>query len=590
MNKNFLSHRTSTLLLLFIGALMLWLSWGKWMDTWVDFGDDLFIQWRIAHGAVLYKDIAYFRGPFPLYLNAAFFKIFGTSILTLVFTQLLMIVAVTVLTYLFFLETSGALAAFITSLVFLTMFAFPEYISMGNFNFVCPYTYAIVYGYVFALWGLYTLLRFIKRENTALAFLLGIITGIIFLIKVEIFIAFFLALIQGVMIWVQYLPKQKPRNYLSLFLTFVGGMIIPFGIFLSYFSQQMPWPQALYSLTLQYFPNPAVTNDIFYINIRGFDDPRYYVLQMFDWTVIYVFVIVLIAVFANISCRAKVKHSFNGLMIFFLGFFGFILWRNFNFISVLHMFMPLPLVVALFGAVVNRDFARTKTATLQMAGLSIFACFAFVFLIKILLKTSIVGYGFVLALPAVLLLVIIMVQFLPKLIDNLFNCGESLVCGHFLVLIGLVILFCVSQSSKAYSTKNFWVTNGSDAVISYDTKVSKYGLQFQKALSYVNSHLKPSETVLVLPEGALLNYLSRRDTGTHYFKIASAENAMWTEDIILQDFLQFPPDYIIYKSWREFGTGGYLGPKILYWIKTSYRRLKVIQAKEQADLIIVKKY
>jgi len=156
------------------------------------------------------------------------------------------------------------------------------------------------------------------------------------------------------------------------------------------------------------------------------------------------------------------------------------------------------------------------------------------------------------------------------------------------VLISVGIFLCVQQSSMAYLTKNIEITNGRDPIISFNPEKSGEGIQFQEALNFVNTQLNPTDTFLVLPEGALLNYLSRKDTGTHYFKIAVAEEDLWTQESMLEDFKQHPPNYIIYKRWRGFGAGN-LAPKIFSWVINHYQQVKLIKAPNEANLIIAKR-
>jgi len=82
-------------------ALMLW-SWRKWADPLVDFGRELYVPWQLANGKVLYRDIAHFFGPFSQYLNALWFRLFGVSLTTLIFSNLtILATTVTGIHYLF---------------------------------------------------------------------------------------------------------------------------------------------------------------------------------------------------------------------------------------------------------------------------------------------------------------------------------------------------------------------------------------------------------------------------------------------------------------------------------------------------------
>jgi len=63
-------------------ALLAW-SWRKWPDPLVDFGRELYFAWQINEGRLLYRDLASLFGPVSPYINALWFRLFGTSLLTL---------------------------------------------------------------------------------------------------------------------------------------------------------------------------------------------------------------------------------------------------------------------------------------------------------------------------------------------------------------------------------------------------------------------------------------------------------------------------------------------------------------------------
>jgi hypothetical protein len=73
--------------LVFVAELVL--TWRRWGTVTGDFGIDLYISWRLSHGAVLYRDLYFFAGgPFSQYFDALLFKIFGVSVSTFVISNL----------------------------------------------------------------------------------------------------------------------------------------------------------------------------------------------------------------------------------------------------------------------------------------------------------------------------------------------------------------------------------------------------------------------------------------------------------------------------------------------------------------------
>src|ERR1700691_1447055 len=85
------------------------LTWRKWPDVLVDFGMQLYVPWKISTGSVLYRDLKYLTGgPLSQYYDAALFKLFGVSLLTLVISNLIIAAGFLVLIYRRFLAVSDA--------------------------------------------------------------------------------------------------------------------------------------------------------------------------------------------------------------------------------------------------------------------------------------------------------------------------------------------------------------------------------------------------------------------------------------------------------------------------------------------------
>src|SRR5207244_2348842 len=76
------------LVLLGLGAALFVWTRDTWPDVVVDFGRELYVPWRLSAGAVLYRDIAWFNGPFSAYANALLFRLAGPSLQVLVAVNL----------------------------------------------------------------------------------------------------------------------------------------------------------------------------------------------------------------------------------------------------------------------------------------------------------------------------------------------------------------------------------------------------------------------------------------------------------------------------------------------------------------------
>ena len=96
-------------------------SWRKWPDPLIDFGRELYLPWRLAHGALLYRDVDDFYGPLSQYLNAGIFSLFGPGLMVLVTANLTLFAAILAALYLLFRRGWGAGAALAASASFVAV-------------------------------------------------------------------------------------------------------------------------------------------------------------------------------------------------------------------------------------------------------------------------------------------------------------------------------------------------------------------------------------------------------------------------------------------------------------------------------------
>src|SRR4051794_34778597 len=71
---------------LVFSLLLVW-TWRRWPDPLIDFGRELYAPWQITRGHLLYRDLASLYGPLSPYVNALWFRLFGVSLMTLVWAN-----------------------------------------------------------------------------------------------------------------------------------------------------------------------------------------------------------------------------------------------------------------------------------------------------------------------------------------------------------------------------------------------------------------------------------------------------------------------------------------------------------------------
>ncbi|MFT5696093.1 MAG: hypothetical protein ACI9QQ_002073, partial [Myxococcota bacterium] len=86
-------------------------------------------------------------------------------------------------------------------------------------------------------------------------------------------------------------------------------------------------------------------------------------------------------------------------------------------------------------------------------------------------------------------------------------------------------------------------------------------------------------TVAVLPEGVMLNYLSRRESPTRYINFMPPELSLYTSAAIIEAFEQSPPDYVllVHKRTGLYGTpffGRDYGRALYGWVRQNYQMVE----------------
>lgn len=202
-------------------------SWRKWPDLIVDFGLQLYIPWRLADGAVLYRDLFYMAGgPLSQYFHAALFKIFGTSFATLICSNLLITVGLVSLIYLRFRRVTDTVTGTLLAVAVVIGFAFAAYSSGGNYNYLAPYSHEMLHGLTLGILTLALLTHDPCKNNRTTLLGAGFATGLVALTKPDIFLALMLTLLFFFgLAW--RVNRQPVRSRLAASVIFIGAGLAP---------------------------------------------------------------------------------------------------------------------------------------------------------------------------------------------------------------------------------------------------------------------------------------------------------------------------------------------------------------------------
>jgi hypothetical protein len=252
--------------------------------------------------------------------------------------------------------------------------------------------------------------------------------------------------------------------------------------------------------------------------------------------------------------------------------------------------LPLVSLAAVFFFISSLTGKATKEDKLRILPLVLWTSFAFALLGKILLSARLYQYGFALAMPATLVLVVLCSRFIPDALRK-FNGGGDLFRRLILTALIADTLFFVMVSDRVYGYKHDTVGAGGDAIVVPGPEIDPRGMVVTKALQRIEALIAPNETFLVIPEGIALNYLSRRVNPTPYISFMPPEVAMFGETEMLAAIQKNPPDFIILTprsgseySMKPFGKEASYGKQVMDWVNAQYRLEEDIDIGAQSSI------
>ncbi len=556
-------------------ALAYW-SWGRWADLLVDFGHELYIPWQLAEGKVLQRDVATIYGPLSQYFNALIFLLFGPSLRLLTLVNMILLAAMVFLLYRLVEAIADRLTALTAAVVFLALFSFSQYQGIANYNFICPFTHESSHGLLLALLMLNCLQGYLRDRRRGAAMGAGFAFGLIFLTRAEITFAA-LAAAGALFATLLITDRENRPGTARAIALFCSTALLPPSLFLIYFTTQMPLLPAFQAVIGSWntlFAS-SVAESPFYQVAMGINRPLANSVRM----------LITAAITAGVGAAAFFLSRFlpaRRQVHLFAGFCAVVFLVLFSSrIPLGALSWGLPLICA--AAAIHSFMAALKRncppqdqagAILMLA----FTLFALALLAKVVLNVRFAHYGFYLASSATTVLVIILVRLVPK------RLGRR---GLFFRLfsLGLLLALTVSHlqvSNRWYKIKNYPVGKAPDSIVHYDPEQTGTGTIVRSALKWMKMNLHPDATLMALPQGVMLNYLSRRENPSPYIQISMTEILLFGESRILKSIQEKRPDYIamVHVESGEFGVSYFgvdfrFGARIMQWVRENYTEMVI---------------
>jgi hypothetical protein len=534
-------------------GLVAW-TWLTWPDVFVDFGREFYVPMRLAEGAVLYRDLAYFNGPLSPYFNALCLGIFGASLRTLFLVNIVLLALLTGLLYRMLARIGDALSASVAVMLFLCVFALAQLTGFGNYNFVAPYSHELTHGVILGIAALAALGRWGESGHVRWLAATGACIGLAMLGKPETAAAALGAGALAFALRLRDVPATGRRPGI-----FAASILAPPVLAIALLALRLPVAEALAAVAKPWtgLGSGETTALAFYREGMGIDAPAHNLLAMLTWAGYWLLAFLPAALAALKSPLAGQRRAWAACAAFAIYAFALLLMRDR--IDWSSAARPLPLFVAILLVLAVR---RRSAAVAGMA------LFALVLLGKMLLNARVNHYGFALAFPAMVLVVAALCSWVPAAIERRGGNG-GIFRGAVLAAVAVFALGNMQTTAGFRAEKTVGVGKAGDAF-----KADIRGRYMNAALAQLATSPAAS-TVAVMPEGVMMNVLSQRHTSLRYINFMPPEVLLFGEDRMLADLAAHPPDRIVlvHKDTSEYGVpyfGRDYGGRLMAWIHANY--------------------
>lgn len=547
-------------------------TWRRWPDLVVDFGAQLYMPWRLAEGAVLYRDLFYLAGgPLSQYFHALLFKIFGVSFLAVIISNLMIAAAMLAVIYTQFSRSFGPLTGTAVAAAVTIVFGFAQYTGIGNNNFAAPYSHELTHGLALAVFGVALLARWLETGSRATTPAAGVCLGLALLTKPDIFMAFAVAAGTAFgLAWRRPWPAGNLRQ--SAFGLMLGAVLPGLGAFLFFLPANGGWEslRLVFSGWLPAFHSGVVQNPYYQWSL-GMDAPFEHLRQ----SSIHFLSIAAIVLAGGLAFRRGrlLSGGRRGLVYGAAG--GGVGWLAWNF-SWLSCGASLPLLCAVAIALLWHRWRSGERGPAVIFPL-LWSVFALMLLAKQGVFPRIWHTGFALALPAFACAIVLLAELLPKFLAERYQFPCRPMRFAALGVLAIACFQLARISAEIYREKNFTVGHGTDRFqVRGPEAHSVEGRVFNQTLDWIETNVPPGATLAALPQGVLLNYLAHRPNPTPCLDWNPTVIAFVGERRMTAALTNHPPDYIALVEWPAyefgpgyFGTAGY-GEEVMAWIRTNY--------------------
>jgi hypothetical protein len=555
-----------------LAAYFLAVSWRKWPDPLVDFGRELYIPWRVAHGAVLFRDVDDFYGPLSQYFNAALFAVFGPGLMVLVAANLAVYAAILSVLSVLFRRAWGPAAALVAVAVFIAVFSFSQLTTTSNYNYATPYAHETTHGLLVCLLLLAVLGGWIERATVVRSFFAGGLLGLAAVLKPEFLLAGSLAIAAAAALRWRLAGRRGWRPLVAG----IAGAALPTVFFTGYFAFYFPPGAALRRASRGWLNAVGSTNffrDPAEQGFLGFDRPLLHLEAQAKSTLAALGMLTLLAGAAWAVERIRDGRVRASLAAVLPAALGFAAWLWIPWVEIGRCLLGL---AALYGVFKLAAFFRAEIPArefrMQSARL-LLAVLGAALMARMVLNGRVYQYGYYQAAIAGMLVPAVLLGEAPAWL-RLGRIGRAVFVAGTLLLIGSGTVRIAVLSRQMLRNKTLAIGEGRDLFYAFPPRLYPYS-DVVRVLSGYFREQPGDKTLVVLPEGQMINYLARKRSPVAPYAFFAAATADGREAGIVEQLDRHPPDYVAFikEDLEEYGIRTYgddSGKLIVGWLAEHY--------------------
>ncbi len=548
--------RTPQSAILCVFAVMLAVSWRRWVSIIADSGRELDLPLRLLNGETLYRDVHFLYTPLAPYLNAQLYAWFGARLETL---QASGVICALLIVWLCYRIARHLLTPAESALAVSGVIIFCVFKPAGNL--ISPYSYSALYGMVIALACLLACLH--GRLMAA-----GLLLALAVLAKQEFAVVTGAALLAAA--WQN--PERKMRSL--LLPSFVSISLL--AIALGWWGNWLGWDLLVNDCHL-FFTNLPASLRFYNAQRTGLNAPLASLAQMLGGAAVACGIACAIAALSikKASDLRRFAITLGVIALLSALLVGYITrgqWDG----SPLRA-LPLFLVAVLW---LTRD---------KHGALFIIAAYSLAALARVVLRVPSGGaFGSFFLPTSLILLVHSLLHVLPEALAHWSNETETAArarrCGWALLVIALIIsagVFGV-RYRRTY-THLIETTRGTF----YAPR--NVGAAYGEALGALKLRIRVNESIAVFPEGSDLAFFSgRRMPLRHQIYIPGLVSAR-AEALVIEQLRDIRYVLIVNRPMREFGATAFgqdFYQRIGETLKQDYRVVQVCGAADEPNIAI----